>query len=361
MTRTVKALGAAALGAVAWSTLIEPRLFTVRRHTLPVLPAGAQPLRVLQLSDLHLAPWQHRKIAWVRRLAELKPDLVVLTGDLMGHRFAQGPLLHALTPFAEAGSSTVFVHGSNDYYGPIPKNPLKYLLEPSRKSTRKPDLDNAALTRALTGLGFADLNNSARRIHLRGAELELFGLGDPHIRYDRPERMREAIAALPGAEASTGGGAEAGTGAGAEARAGARAEPRASAASGAGAGTEAAAAAADAADRSRRGSGEAATLTRIGVVHAPYQAALNDLLGSGAELILAGHTHGGQVRLPGVGALTANCDLPPRLARGLDVWYDAQHAAFLNVSAGLGASIYAPIRFACRPEASLITLEATAD
>ena len=36
----------------------------------------------------------------------------------------------------------------------------------------------------------------------------------------------------------------------------------------------------------------------------------------------------------------------------------AEHAAFLNVSAGLGASVYAPIRFACRPEASLITLEA---
>lgn len=329
MTRTVKALGAAALGAVAWSTLIEPRLFTVRRHTLPVLPAGAQPLRVLQLSDLHLAPWQHRKIAWVRRLAELKPDLVVLTGDLMGHRFAQGPLLHALTPFAEAGSSTVFVHGSNDYYGPIPKNPLKYLLEPSRKSTRKPDLDNAALTRALTGLGFADLNNSARRIHLRGAELELFGLGDPHIRYDRPERMREAIAALPAA--------------------------------GTNAGTGDSNATADSAGGAQQGSGASAAPTRIGVVHAPYQAALNDLLDSGAELILAGHTHGGQVRLPGVGALTSNCDLPPRLARGLDVWYDAQHAAFLNVSAGLGASIYAPIRFACRPEASLITLEATVD
>jgi predicted MPP superfamily phosphohydrolase len=315
MTRAVKALGAAALGALAWSTLVEPRLFAVRRHTLPVLPAGATPLRVLQLSDLHLAPWQHRKIAWVRRLVELRPDLVVLTGDLMGHRFARGPLLHALSPFAEAGVATVFVHGSNDYYGPIPKNPLKYLLEPSRKSTRKPDLDNAALTRGLTGLGFADLDNSARRFELRGTELELFGLGDPHIRYDRPERMREAIAALPAAAAPAG-------------------RP--------GPGSE----------------GPAAAPTRIGVVHAPYQSALGELLDAGAELILAGHTHGAQLRLPGVGALTANCDLPPRLARGLDVWYDAHRAAFLNVSAGLGASIYAPIRFACRPEASLLTLEA---
>ncbi|MBL5974674.1 MAG: metallophosphoesterase [Candidatus Leucobacter sulfamidivorax] len=304
MSRSARILGATALGVVGWATLVEPRLFALRRHTLPVLPAGATPLRVLQLSDLHLAPWQHRKIAWVRRLVELRPDLVVLTGDLMGHRFARGPLLHALRPFSEAGIATAFVHGSNDYYGPIPKNPLKYLLEPSRRSTRKPDLDNAELTRGLTELGFVDLNNAARRIELRGTELELFGLGDPHIRYDRPEAMREAIAGLAGTSETED------------------------------------------------------SPTRIGVVHAPYQAALNALLDSGAELILAGHTHGGQVRVPGIGALTANCDLPPRLARGLDVWYDAEHAAFLNVSAGLGASIYSPIRFACRPEASLITLEA---
>lgn len=300
MNRAAQALGATAIGALAWSTLVEPRLFTVRRHTLPLLPPGAHPLRVLQLSDVHLAPWQHRKIGWVRRLVELRPDLLVLTGDLMGHTLARGPLLHALRPFASAGVPGVFVHGSNDYYGPIAKNPLRYLRAPSRLSTRKQDIDNVALTRGLTGLGFADLNNGATRLQVRGTELELFGLGDPHIRYDDAVRMRAAIEALPP-------------------------------------------------------SGSAST--RIGVVHAPYQGPLNALLDAGAELILAGHTHGGQVRVPGIGALTANCDLPVRQARGLSVWYDSERAAFLNVSAGLGASIYAPIRFACRPEASLITLE----
>lgn len=302
MSRTLKGLAAAAAGVIAWSTLVEPRLFTVRRHTLPVLSEGSAPLRVLQLSDLHLAPWQHRKINWVRRLAELRPDLLVLTGDLMGHRHARGPLLHALRPFAEAGVAGVFVHGSNDYYSPILKNPLKYLREPSRTATRAKDLDTAALTRGLISLGLADLNNSATRMSLRGNEIELYGLGDPHIQHDSPRVMQREIAALSAASTTP--------------------------------------------------------ATRIGVVHAPYQRALNALLDAGAEVILAGHTHGGQVRVPGVGALTSNCDLPPRLARGLDVWFDAEHAAFLNVSAGLGASIYAPIRFACRPEASLITLEA---
>lgn len=320
MSRFTRALGATAAGVVAWSTLVEPRLFTVRRHTLPVLPAGSPPLRVLQLSDLHLAPWQHRKIAWVRRLAELRPDLLILTGDMMGHRLAKGPLLHALQPLVEAtahsaarvsaanstagGTAGVFVHGSNDYYGPILKNPLKYLLAPSRASTRTPDLDTAALTRGYEELGLTNLNNRAQRFELAGTQLEIFGLNDPHIHRDQPAAMREAIAELP--------------------------EPP-------------------------------SDVVRLGVVHAPYQAALGALLDSGASVIFAGHTHGGQVRVPGVGALTSNCDLPPRLARGLDVWYDSEHAAFLNVSAGLGASIFAPIRFACRPEASLITLEAVSD
>lgn len=321
--RLGRGLCLAALGVTAWSTLVEPRLFTLRRHAIPVLPEGAAPLRVLQLSDLHLAPWQHRKVEWVRRLAQLRPDLVVLTGDQMGHRFSRGPLLHALRPFSEADTATVFVHGSNDYYGPVVKNPFVYLGAPSRVRKRTPDLDNAALTRGLTELGFVDLNNSAVRLTLRGTALELHGLGDPHIRYDDADRMGEAIAALP--RWRNAGLSEQNAPHSAESRGGATAPGKP---------------------------------VRLGVVHAPYQRALGALLDSGAEAIFAGHTHGGQVRMPGVGALTSNCDLPVRQARGMSVWYDAERAAFLNVSAGLGASIYAPIRFACRPEASLITLEA---
>ncbi len=304
MARTARpaavALGAAAAGVTLWATVIERRLFTVRRHTLPLLPAGATPIRILQLSDLHLAPWQSRKIDWVRSLAELRPDLVVLTGDLMGHLEARHALIHALKPLAEA-APTVFVHGSNDYYGPRFKNPVKYLLEPSRLSTREPDIDNAALTTSLTGIGAIDLNNTATRIEVHGTAIELLGLNDPHIRYDDVAAMRAALGELP--------------------------------------------------------EGESEAL-RLGVVHAPYQEALGELLRDDAELILAGHTHGGQVRVPGVGAMTSNCDLPTGQARGLSVWYDAHRAAYLNVSAGLGNSIYAPVRFACRPEASLLTLEA---
>lgn len=295
---------AASAGVLVWSTLIERRLFTIRRHTLPLLPVGAAPIRVLQLSDLHLAPWQHGKMQWVRSLAHLKPDLLVLTGDLMGHTEAQAGLLHTLEAFTDV--PTVFVHGSNDYYGPIVKNPLKYLREPSRLSTRVQDIDNASLTQGLCDLGFTNLNNAAAELTIRGTRFEMLGLNDPHIRYDDVDKMRASLAALEG----------------------------------------------------ERGGEDTAEAVRIGVVHAPYQAALGAFLDDGADLLLAGHTHGGQVRMPGVGALTSNSDLPVSLARGLNVWFDAHRAAYLNVSAGLGNSIYAPVRFACRPEASLLTLTA---
>jgi predicted MPP superfamily phosphohydrolase len=57
-------------------------------------------------------------------------------------------------------------------------------------------------------------------------------------------------------------------------------------------------------------------------------------------------------------ALVANCDIPREQAMGLSTWNRARRTALLNVSAGIGTSIYAPVRFACRPEAVLVTLTA---
>ena len=94
-------------------------------------------------------------------------------------------------------------------------------------------------------------------------------------------------------------------------------------------------------------------VVHLGLVHAPYTAALDLLVDAGHDLLLAGHTHGGQVRVPGVGALVCNCDLPLRQARGVSR-YGA--GLWLHVSAGAGQSLYAPFRFACPPEATLLHL-----
>ena len=91
---------------------------------------------------------------------------------------------------------------------------------------------------------------------------------------------------------------------------------------------------------------------RMGVAHAPYLRVLDQFAADGYDAILAGHTHGGQLCLPVKGALVTNCDLDTARAKGLHRHRDA----WLHVSAGLGTSPYAPVRFCCRPEATLLTL-----
>ena len=97
---------------------------------------------------------------------------------------------------------------------------------------------------------------------------------------------------------------------------------------------------------------------RIALTHAPYQRVLDQFTAANADVIFAGHTHGGQVCIPGYGALVSNCDLPTWRARGLTYWDHAGNSVPLNVSAGLGHSRFAPIRIACPPEAVLVTLTA---
>ena len=96
----------------------------------------------------------------------------------------------------------------------------------------------------------------------------------------------------------------------------------------------------------------------LGVTHAPYKRVLDAMTADRVKLIFAGHTHGGQVCVPLYGALTTNCDLPTKAARGLSKHKAAGRTSWLHVSAGLGSSPMAPYRFACPPEATLVSLTA---
>jgi predicted MPP superfamily phosphohydrolase len=302
------ALGAAGIGVagiaaagLAWGA-VEARAFTTRHVRVPVLPEGAAPIRVLHVSDIHLVPSQRAKLRWLGTLAELNPDLVVNTGDNLAHPGAVGPLLEALGPLLALPGA--FVHGSNDYFGAVPKNPFTYFRGPTALRPDQAALPSEALTEAFVAAGWRDLRNARATMEVGGASVDLVGLDDPHIDRDRMP------AALPDADAD-----------------GAR--------------------------------------LRLGLVHAPYARALAALRDDGAGVIFAGHTHGGQVCVPGLGALVTNCDLDRRRARGLSGWPGArpdkrggEGSVWLNVSAGIGTSPHARVRFACRPEASLLTLVA---
>jgi predicted MPP superfamily phosphohydrolase len=88
----------------------------------------------------------------------------------------------------------------------------------------------------------------------------------------------------------------------------------------------------------------------VAVMHSPDSAP--EAAALGYDFMVAGHTHGGQVCVPFDGALVTNCSMPRRLAKGLI----SMGGAVLHTSPGLGTSKYAPFRFACRPEATLLEL-----
>ena len=92
---------------------------------------------------------------------------------------------------------------------------------------------------------------------------------------------------------------------------------------------------------------------RIGVTHSPEPALLSRFADDGYDLVLAGHTHGGQVRVPFGPAIVTNCGIDVHRARGLHRWDERM---WFHVCAGLGTNPFMPVRFACRPEASLLTL-----
>ncbi len=138
------AVGAVGVGAATWGIGIERYLFTVRRHEVALLPPGSASVRLLHLSDAHMAPWQHRKQSWMAALAETwQPDLVVNTGDNMGHERGLQGLRVALDPLR--GIPGAFVHGSNDHAAPSPRNPLLYFTGPSKVKHTSEPLDTRAL------------------------------------------------------------------------------------------------------------------------------------------------------------------------------------------------------------------------
>lgn len=296
VTRSALAAGAAGAGLTGYA-LWEARQYTLRHVTVPLLPPRQAPLRVLHVSDLHMTPGQEAKQKFVRSLAELEPDLVVNTGDNLAHRRAVPVVLDSFGPLLDLPGA--FVLGSNDYFVPTPRNPLRYLLPDDGRRRTGRQLPWPELRAGFQRAGWTDLTNARASVTVNGRRIAFAGVDDPHLRYDD-------LAAVAGP-----------------------ADPTAD--------------------------------LRLAVAHAPYLRVLDAFARDGYDAIVAGHTHGGQVCLPGGRALATNCDLEPARVKGLhrhpaDSLPGDPDSSWLHVSAGLGTNPYTRIRVACRPEATLLTL-----
>jgi uncharacterized protein len=299
MRTLIPVTAAAGAATIGYAAVVERNWFALRRFEVPVLPPGAEPLRVLHISDAHLTPGRRRLMSWLRSLDDLEPDLVVNTGDSVAHPQAVRCFLDSLGPLLDRPG--VFVLGSNDLYAPVPLNPLRYLWRTSSDwhKRKRPDLPWQKLRDGMVSAGWLDLDNKRAQLKAGGLNIAFAGVHDSHISRDRYEQVAG------------------------------RADPAAD--------------------------------LRIGVMHSPEPRVLDRFTADGYELLLAGHTHGGQLCLPWYGALVTNCGLDTERVRGLhrhpaDGSVAVAGQAWLHVSAGLGTSPWAPARFACRPEASLLTL-----
>ena len=194
-------------------------------------------------------------MSWIRSLDALEPDVVVNTGDSIAHRQSVQPFLAALGPLlARPGA---FVFGSNDLYSPIPKNPARYLWRTSAldHSRDVTDLPWAELGAGMTAAGWLDANNRRGRIKAADVDIEVAGVHDSHVHRDRYDRIA--------------------------------------------------------------GPADPAADLHLGLLHSPEPGVLDRFAADGFDLLLAGHTHGGQVCLPLRGAVVTNCGIEPSRARGL--------------------------------------------
>ncbi len=278
----------AAAIAIAYGMTFARWRFVIHHSEAHVLPKGSKSIRVLHISDVHMAPWQKRKQAFIKSLSSEAPDLIINTGDNLGH---QNVIHNVIDSYSEILKFPgVFVNGSNDYYAPRVKNPFGYLRAPSIPDNSRP-LATDELTNAFENHGWKNLNNRSTELEINGTKIGFIGVDDPHDKLDDLSTVTKLRNELI-----------------------------------------------------------------IGVAHAPYRRVIESFAEAGADIMFAGHTHGGQVRFPLIGALTTNSDLPTKYAKGLSAWLFNEKVMLLNVAAGLGNSIYAPVRFWNRPEVRVITL-----
>lgn len=248
----------------SWLELVETTIH------YPSLPAGFDQIKIVHFSDVHYGfYYEEEQLAQlVDRILQIKPDLIVYTGDLFDAE---------VTPYAEACIQQLSrlhaplgkfaVPGNHDYYtGPV------------------------LAMNAYIQSGFTLLRNQSARLSLRGDSLQLVGLDD--MFYGNPD-LNQAFSGLD-------------------------------------------------ADR----------FTLL-LAHEPDFALRTSAYR--VDLQLSGHSHGGQVRLPLIGALITPTG-GRHYVQGLHSLDNQDGVGYIYTTRGIGTT-HVPIRFLCRPELSVLTLK----
>ena len=288
LASTIGGLGTAGLGTLAYGAT-QTTNFQLKEYELPLLAPGT--LRGKDSFDiLHIADLH--MIPGAKRKVEFVSSLDALEPDLVINTGDNLSDERGVPWVLDAlgpllNRPGAFVFGTNDYWAPKPVNPFKYLLDQKREPSYV-DLPWQGMRAAFVERGWRDATHQRLEFKVGDVRLALAGVDDPHHDLDR----YEDIAGTPNPDADL----------------------------------------------------------SIGLLHAPYRRVLDRFEADGYDLALAGHTHGGQICLPGERAIVTNADIDRKRASGLHRY----GKMWMEVSNGLGTSKYAPVRLFCPPSAALL-------
>ena len=293
--RSAAALATLGLTTFLYANQIELRAFKLHRVQVPVLAPGT----LARVGKREGEPFRILHVSDFHMLPDQKlkqkwvASLDALNPDLVintGDNLGSDKAVPSV--LAALGPLLnrpgAFVFGTNDYFAPRPVNPLKYLTGKKRKPSRV-ELPWRGMRAAFIEHGWQDATHARLEFVAGGVKVALSGVDDPHHELEDYSQ----IAGAPNADADI----------------------------------------------------------AIGLSHSPEPHVLDAFAEDGYELVLSGHTHGGQVCLPGGKAIVTNCGIDRSRASGLSRWTEK---TWLHVSNGLGTSPYAPVRLFCRPSATLI-------
>ncbi len=297
LAQWIRPLSAVGVGAAlyAWweSTAVE---VTERELVCSELPPGLDGLRILHISDTHFPASGDSVGRFLDVVHSLDFDLVLCTGDYVETAAGWDAAADALTQL-RAPFGVFATLGAHDYCAPVRTVDDWVSLNVARLTgARRRFVNPQSFIDRLEDAGIVVLRNEWRSLEIGGELVRIGGAGDDSVGMARLES-----AVPPPVEVSSG-----------------------------------------------RPGGFSILLT-----HAPDAALrLPPRADGGPSLVLCGHTHGGQIRVPGWGAPMTHSRLASR--RHADGVFEVAGTQVV-VSRGFGTA-HVPLRVACRPEIGLLTL-----
>lgn len=317
------------------------------------------PLKILHLSDFHLrADFKGKKLEkFISTLAPERYDFIFITGDMIEKNELQDELIEMLKPLkAKYGIYAVF--GAHDYYNKKPQEFIKNMFKKKEYYSRQND--SAGARRKLESIGIHVLQNES--IILKGVagydEVDIVGVDDPLInKMDLKKSLSgifKELSDIKLLDVSQKNLSLAGLNSSDSYIKDSVLEKNELKIQ-----QNNYLAATEGIVKTREYREEFSpsdnnyhqlkenNKLRIALVHTPDSYALVNLAINKIDIVFAGHTHGGQVRAPGVGALISGCNLKTRYAAGLFYFKNF----VLQVSKGLGEGRFSRFRIYCDPEA----------